>query len=229
MITKKGNEFITVSEEINYYGIELQWNGKSRVLEFNNNNLDDMDDVLLEYSIDPDVKYLNEFNIILLSEYVGQDIKIGSIATIEIPQDNINDLYLSYKVGKSNEIDSLIKCLSKQKLQEEGLFKRILYIKSIELYPEFRGLELGDSIIKLLLETYTHVNNINFSSCILALGPSRGMSYPEYEDENGELSESDFKKLRTRLRGFYKRIGFVKWKTKDGYQFLIKNLNKDRV
>lgn len=40
-------------------------------------------------------------------------------------------------------------------------------------------------------------------------------------------TKSDLKKLRTRLRGFYKRIGFVKWKTKDGFQFMIKKL-KDR-
>ena len=114
-----------------------------------------------------------------------------------------------------------------KKKTAKSLVKSILCIKSIELYPKFRGLELGDSIIKLLLETYTHVKNINFSSCILALGPSRAMSYPEYEDEYGELLESDFKKLRTRLRCFYKRIGFVKWKTKDGFQFMIKKL-KDR-
>ena len=68
------------------------------------------------------------------------------------------------------------------------------------------------------------VKNIEFSACILVLGPSRAMSYPEYENEYNELSKENFKEIRARLRRFYKRLGFVNWKTKNYFKFMIKNL-----
>lgn len=228
MKVEKSNDVITIKRETDYYGIMLEWREQSRVLEFNNINFNDKDDIELDYKVDPDVKFVNEFDIILVSSYDDDpNITIGSIVVLDISLANINEInsYCMFKF--SEELKALTECIMKQKQKQNSLLNRVLYIKSIEIYPSFRGLELGGNIINLLLETYLHVKNIEFSSCILALGPSRAMSYPEYEDEYNELSDENFNKIRIRLRRFYKKIGFVKWKTKNRYHFMIRNL-KDR-
>lgn len=225
MTIKKDDDFITIQRETNYYGIKLEWMEQSRILEFNNINFNDKADIELEYKIDPDVKFVNEFDIILVSsDDDDRNITIGNIVVLDISIDNINDINLSYMFNNDEELVALTECIMKQNPEQSILLNRILYIKSIEIYPSFRGLELGGNIINLLLETYLHVKNIEFSSCILALGPSRAMSYPEYENEDNELSDEAFNQIRIRLRRFYKKIGFVKWKTKNRYHFMIRNL-----
>ena len=227
MNIKKDNDFITISKETNYYGIKLEWIEQSRVLEFNNINFNNKKDIEMDYKVDPDVKYVNEFDIVLVSDDGESDVVIGNILVLDISSENMINIHWSDKIGRSSEIDALIECISKQNAKQNNLLNRILYIKSVEIHPKFRGLELGTNIINLILETYKAVKNIEFSACILALGPSGAMSYPEYEDENNELSEESFKEIRVRLRRFYKRLGFVNWKTKNDFKFMIKNL-KDR-
>ncbi|MGU8833499.1 hypothetical protein ACV3UL_04205 [Clostridium perfringens] len=72
MNIRKYDNSTIISKETNYYGIKLEWIEQSRVLEFNNINFNNKKDIETDYNVDPDVKYVNEFDIILVSNDGGE-------------------------------------------------------------------------------------------------------------------------------------------------------------